>query len=163
MWRSRSVLGVVLCAAILAGGVLVGVGLGQKASRAPANVIFPGQGVAQANQILDRCRIRKSGGKQFSAVKDTDWLFRYISPEVDLVFQYSTITNKITRITVYFNLQPKLSKTDDIPLDARSIRFEKDGSYIVHFEGPEPKQQRSPGPSLTPQVPPELPPNVPTR
>ena len=96
-------------------------------------------------------KVRRTGPKQFAAPDpDTDWLFHSLADgRIELVLTYSRERQEITDITLYCLGRPR-NKANQIPVWARSIRFERDGSYVVHFNAPRAAAPR--------QVEPELPP-----
>jgi hypothetical protein len=105
--------------------------------------IVLGMNVDTARAILEKLKIPKTQ-LQYSMAKDTDWLFRQLSREVDVVFSYSKSSHTITGIDLHYRCPPYF-KGDYVIVPSRSIRFEKDGSYIVHCEAPKKLQgTRSP-------------------
>jgi hypothetical protein len=113
------------------------------------STIVLGMTVDTARRVLEKHKIKETL-LEYAMSKDTDWLFRQLSPEANVVFAYSKTSGKITEIALYYHYPP-YCKGDDVMVSARSIRFEEDGSYVIHCENPKRGQKsRSSTPPATP-------------
>ena len=124
----------VLAVAIVALGI--GVLFADEKSNALSNEIRLNMDLNAAEQILIEYKIKDEVlFDLLSNDQDVKYFARRLSREVDLVFYYSIRANKIIGISVVYTHQP-YCKLNQISVPVRSIRFEKDGSYILHCEKP---------------------------
>ena len=140
--------------AVLVLVVVVSIAFAVKPAAAPPpNLLRIGMPVSSAKQICSRVKIQQTGPKSFSRPDpDTDWLFYRIAFNIDLVLTYSKSAQKITKISLFYCTTPR-RKANEVFTPARSIRFDADGSYVVHFEPPmkiEPGAKKGQYPSLPP-------------
>lgn len=112
-------------------------------------VLKVGDSVEHARRVLQRAgRTIPHGGFAVVFEKDRDHLSCVIDPNhVYGAIWYTKSTQTVTGISLVFFPQQKHTKTMESWMLVRSIRFEPDGSYRVHFEPPVKESPATPHPA----------------
>jgi hypothetical protein len=103
------------------------------------NVIAIGQSISQSQEILRNQKIKfVEGGLALIKVEDQDNLLCFIDDNSTWVAIFYSLSKKtVTHISpIVFPSKAGHNKRDECWLSAKSIKFEEDGSYAIHFLPP---------------------------